>query len=125
MGKGILLLLFIFPLLLCAADISFTVDNPGKIKGKRIIRAAIPFPRGKFRTADHFGVFGAKKQFPAVMTVLNKWPQDQSLRWVAATFEAELSGERQQKFLFKTNTSPLTPEVHPKSWTQLLRCIFL
>ena len=109
MGKGILLLLFIFPLLLCAADISFTVDNPGRIKGKRIIRAAIPFPGGQFRTTDRFGVFGAKKQFPAVMTVLDKWPLDQSLRWVSAVFEAELSGERQQKFLFKTNTSPLPP----------------
>ena len=72
MYKGILLLLFIFPLLLCAADIPFTVDNPGRIKGKRIIRAAIPFPRGQFRTADRFGVFRAKKQFPAQMTVLDR-----------------------------------------------------
>ena len=109
MYKRMIGLLFLFPLLLTAAEISFTVDNPGKIKGKRIIRVAVPFPAGKFRTADDFGVFEAQKQFPAEMTVLNRWPLDQSLRWISATFEAELSGAPQQKFLLKTGVRPLRP----------------
>ena len=107
MEKKLFLLLFFFPLFLGAADIAFTVDNPGRIRGKRIVRAAIPFPKGKFKNAADFGVFDGARQFPSEITILNRWPADQSLRWAAAIFEAELNGAPRQKFLLKTGVRAL------------------
>ena len=107
MHKKLLLLLFFFPLFLGAVDISFTVDNPGKLKGRRVIRTAIPFPKGQFHKTEDFGVFSGSRQFPSVMTVLNRWPADQSLRWISALFEAELDGTPQQKFTLKTSVRAL------------------
>ena len=107
MKNKLFLLLFLFPLLLAGTEISFTVDNPGKIKGKRIIRVAVPFPKGKFTGTGDFGVFSGSTQYPSEMTVLNRWPQDRSLRWAAAIFEAELAGTLRQKFTLKTGIVPL------------------
>ena len=107
MKNKLFLLLFLFPLLLAGTEISFTVDNPGKIKGKRIIRVAVPFPKGKFTGTGDFGVFSGSTQYPSEMTVLNRWPQDRSLRWAAAVFEAELAGTLRQKFTLKTGIVPL------------------
>ena len=107
MLKSFFLLFLCFPLLIAAAEISFTVDNPGKLKGKRVVRVAIPFPKGKFRTTGDFGIFNGTRQLPAEMTVLNRWPQDQSLRWASAVFEAELNGKAQQKFSLKTGVQSL------------------
>ena len=109
MKKFLLLAALFGALLLSGADIAFTVDNPGRIKGKRTLRVGIPFPKGKFKDAGSFGVFMGKKQFPAVVTVLNRWPQDQSLRWAAAVFTGELDGSPQQKFTLKTGVKPLLP----------------
>ena len=102
MKKIFLLCLLIAAVLLSGAEIPFTVENPGGLKGRATLRVGIPFPRGKFSKVDDFGVFYGKKQFPAHITVLNRWPQDGSLRWISVVFSGQLNGEKYQKFILKT-----------------------
>ena len=102
MKKIFLLCLLIAAVLLSGAEIPFTVENPGGLKGGATLRVGIPFPRGKFSKVDDFGVFYGGKQFPAHITVLNRWPQDGSLRWISVVFSGQLNGEKYQKFILKT-----------------------
>lgn len=93
--------------ILTAVEIPFTVENRSGLKGSHTIRVSLPFPKGKFKNADDFGVFDGKKQFAADITILNRWPQDRSLRWASVVFKGELTGARNQKFIVKTGVRPL------------------
>ena len=100
-------------LFLAAVEIPFTVENPGNLKGSCTIRVGIPFPKGQFKNADDFGVFDGAKQFDADITVLNRWPQDQSLRWASVVFKGSLNGALHQKFTLKTGVRPQKSKVVP------------
>ena len=93
-------------LFLAAVEIPFTVENPGNLKGSCTIRVGIPFPKGQFQNADDFGVFDGARQIGADITVLNRWPQDQSLRWASVVFSGDLNGALHQKFTLKTGVRP-------------------
>ena len=108
MTKILLSALFIFSAALAAAvEIPFTAENPDTVKGLRPIRVGIPFPKGKFRNCDDFGVFSGNRRIPCAMEVLNRWPQDNSLRWISVAFRAELNGEKLQKFTLRTGVKPM------------------
>ena len=108
MKKILLSALFILSAAVAAAvEIPFTAENPGRIKGLRPIRVGIPFPKAKFKNCDGFGVFSGNRQIPCALEVLNRWPQDKSLRWISVAFRAELNGEKLQKFTLRTGVKPM------------------
>ena len=64
--------------------IPLTVTNRADVdRSGELAAGGVPLPRGAFKSMDNFLVVDRNDTpLPTQFTILNRWPADQSIRWI-------------------------------------------
>ncbi|NLZ64286.1 MAG: hypothetical protein GX902_10815 [Lentisphaerae bacterium] len=107
MSARLLALAGLLCLLSYALEVPIAVDNPAGFQGRRAVYVGIPFAPGTLTSTVGLEIFSGEQQVPAQITVLNRYPGSQDIRWLACDFRPELSGEKRQQFVLRDR--PVAP----------------
>ncbi|MFV1965895.1 MAG: hypothetical protein ACC628_10760 [Pirellulaceae bacterium] len=80
------------------ARIPLTVHNPHPFPAQDWpVTTGVPFPQGQLGSAEHVRLLDDQKELPVQIKLASRWP-DGSVKWLLATFTANLSANQQRTY---------------------------
>lgn len=97
-----------------ALDVPLTVTNRSALAREHELAAGgVPLPIGALRDTSTLRVADAAgKPVPAQFTVLNRWPADESIRWVLVQFPVKSAGEQTLNYTLTTGRAARPAHPH-------------
>ncbi len=107
---------------LCAANVAVPpaipvwLQNPAQGRSSaEVLSAGIPLPRGTFHAAKgpvamELVPKAGGAPIPAEGTILSRWPQDGTLRWLRVDFQTGLDGSAKSEYTLRLKPVPLPRE---------------
>jgi hypothetical protein len=97
-----------------AITVPLTVTERAHVaRSEELAAGGVPLPRGAAKDTKDFGVLDADgKPAPAQFTVLNRWPDDGSIRWMLVEFLVSLDADGTKTFTLRQgaeNPAPAEP----------------